>query len=562
MMYNCTHHHFLLFFFFFRHEAEVDIAMLSPGMGSLCNSHLGLDNLESNWATYDTSGLETTDPGMGAFSGYHNRESFTTRDIRAGAELFISYGDAWFRSREKKFGPVPHQKNYIFAERFLIRWHKIANKLTASSVNSSGDEVKKDLWQMIRSWPWKSRSLAALPTSLEGVSVANEIGLKGAELEGSVRSPEWLREHGKCIEHIEIKQSTIPQAGRGAFIKRFIQKGDVIAPAPLIHLPYKDTLYMYTPDSGKTPSSDNNRTTDIIGEQLLLNYCYGHKQSSILLCPYSNGVPYINHNHQTPNARIVWPERPLVQNSTWLDQTVEYIDEHLNAVAFEFDIVATRDIQPSEEVLIDYGHKWEEAWNERVSTWTPETDLVDSSRFNCIDEESCLITPPIRTQEEQSDNPYPETLSLYCYFNLTDEREDETSFDWDSELVSWCGVLFKWFACLYLSDMKNICICFYLKDDWKQVGLMNKYNCTILERQLNDGNKYTYTVELSLLFEDDDEEEDDEDDSALVILNNVPQWGIVFVNNPYTSHMHRRGAFRHHMAIPDDIFPESWKNLL
>jgi len=217
---------------------------------------------------------------MGAFSGYHNRESFTARDIRAGAELFISYGENWFRSREKKFGPVPHQKNYIFAERFLVRWHRIANKLNAatSSSNSSGD-VKKDLWHMIRSWPWNSRSLAALPTSLEGVSVAKEIGLKGAELEGSVRRPEWLREQGKCIDNLEIKQSTIPQAGRGAFAKRFIQKGDVIAPAPLIHLPYKDTLQMYNPDSGNTPSSDNNRTTDIIGEQLLLNYCFGHKQA-------------------------------------------------------------------------------------------------------------------------------------------------------------------------------------------------------------------------------------------------------------------------------------------
>jgi len=94
---------------------------------------------------------------------------------------------------------------------------------------------------------------------------------------------------------------------------------------------------------------------------------------------------------------------------------------------------------------------------------------------------------------------------------------------------------------------------------------MNKYNCTILERQLNDRDKYTYTVELSLPFDEDDsedDEEDDDEDSALVILNKVPQWSIVFVNNPYTGPMHRRGAFRHHMMIPGDMFPESWKNLM
>ena len=411
--------------------------MLSPGMGTLCNSHLGLDNVDSNLATYDISGLERTDPGVGAFSGYHNRESFTTRDIRAGAELFISYGVNWFRSREEKFGLIPHQKNYIFAERFLLRWHRIANKLIATKKSSSNsDEVKEDLWHMIRSWPWKSRSLAALPTSLEGVSIAKEIGLKGAELEGSVRSPEWLRKYGKCIDNIEVKLLPIHIVGRGAFVKRFIQKGNVIAPAPLLHIPYKDTLLMYNSDSGKTPSSDNNRTTDIIGEQLLLNYCFGHKHSTILLCPYSNGVPYINHNHQSPNARIVWPERPLVQNSTWLDQNIDYIDEHLSSVAFEFDIVAIRDLQPGEEVLIDYGQEWEEAWNEHVSNWVPETYHVDSSMFNCIDDKSCMSTPPIRTKEEQLDEPYPENLSLFCFFNETDERMDETSFDWDSKLVS------------------------------------------------------------------------------------------------------------------------------
>jgi len=93
---------------------------------------------------------------------------------------------------------------------------------------------------------------------------------------------------------------------------------------------------------------------------------------------------------------------------------------------------------------------------------------------------------------------------------------------------------------------------------------MNKYNCTILERHLNDGDKYAYTVELTLPFDEDDseddEDEDDEDDSVLVVLNNLPQWGIVFVNNPYSSPMHRRGAFRHYMVIPDDMMPESWKN--
>ena len=33
------------------------------------------------------------------------------------------------------------------------------------------------------------------------------------------------------------------------------------------------------------------------------------------------------------------------------------------------DFVATRDIQPDEEILIDYGIEWEKAWDEHVTAW-------------------------------------------------------------------------------------------------------------------------------------------------------------------------------------------------
>ena len=35
------------------------------------------------------------------------------------------------------------------------------------------------------------------------------------------------------------------------------------------------------------------------------------------------------------------------------------------------DVVATRDIQPDEEVFIDYGEEWEVAWGDHVQNWKP-----------------------------------------------------------------------------------------------------------------------------------------------------------------------------------------------
>jgi hypothetical protein len=40
----------------------------------------------------------------------------------------------------------------------------------------------------------------------------------------------------------------------------------------------------------------------------------------------------------------------------------------------------------------------------------------------------------------------------------------------------------------------------------------------------------------------------------------VPRHTIAFSDRPYTTDMHLPNAFRHPMMIPDDIFPEAWRN--
>lgn len=67
-----------------------------------------------------------------------------------------------------------------------------------------------------------------------------------------VRSMEWLKENGACIDSIVADKSRIIQAGYGAFATRRIKKGDIISPVPVVqirreHLDIYDTTNLENP---------------------------------------------------------------------------------------------------------------------------------------------------------------------------------------------------------------------------------------------------------------------------------------------------------------------------
>lgn len=311
-----------------------------------------------------------------------------------------------------------------------------------------------------------------------------------------------------------------------------------MAPAPLVHIPYKDAVSWFgemKDDNGMnilTAEGFTMRNTDDVrGKQLLLNYCFGHSKSTLLLCPYGSGTTYINHNRKSPNVKITWTEenKAMIHNSTWLSESVDFLEDQMSP-GLEFDYVAMRDIQPGEEVTLDYGKEWEDAWNSHVKNWKPlegAVDFIDASQLNCLDDDECKDAPAVRTYTEQENNPYPDNIWIWCYFSYEDERE----MIWDIEL-----------------------------DEWRNWGRFNgsnkfKYPCTPLSRK--DATR-TYSVELTVPVYDDYMVQVD---NLQVEVQNVPRWAIQFVNAHYTSDMYLSNAFRHEMMIPDSIFPKTWKNL-
>jgi len=190
--------------------------------------------------------------------------------------------------------------------------------------------------------------LAQIMSSIQTESPQTVIRTIAKEMGTTPRSVDWIVENGLCVENLVMGRSRIPQAGHGAIAQYPIAKGEMVVPAPLLHIADKDVLAIY--------DEDGNRK----GTQLLMNYCFGHNESSLLLCPNTNAI-LINHcstrrgqcGPEGPNAEYRWASGWDKDTDKWLEKSFDYIaSQRQRGLAME--IVAIRDIQPGDEVCLHY----------------------------------------------------------------------------------------------------------------------------------------------------------------------------------------------------------------
>ena len=98
-----------------------------------------------------------------------------------------------------------------------------------------------------------TRLANALPKSLDDAKVAAKKGSAEISVPNKVRSLEWLKENGMCIDNLVSARSRIIQAGQGAFATRRIKKGEVIAPLPVVQISRKH-LEIYDADNEERPT--------------------------------------------------------------------------------------------------------------------------------------------------------------------------------------------------------------------------------------------------------------------------------------------------------------------
>jgi len=162
---------------------------------------------------------------------------------------------------------------------------------------------------------------------------------------------------GHCLSDIYVDESTIPLAGKGVFANRDFKKGEIVSISPILLMPRK---------SVSDESSHSN--------SVLINYLYTTNYSNVGILPLGTGV-VINHPPKkgAENVAVEWyywtEKKGDVSKKEHTRLTHESPVEKLISSEFSpLDMAyrATKDIVEGEEIFMDYGDEWFDAWHAHV----------------------------------------------------------------------------------------------------------------------------------------------------------------------------------------------------
>ncbi len=524
-------------------EGNHTTTLFSPGVGTIANHHSGYYNID--WFQAGVLLRERQDgvveegkasPGRGAFTNYFNLTMRAVQNIPAGMELFANLGDVFDDDREDLYQDRINRLDYDEAEDILAKIATFMSKYEKEMKGSFQQDVLDFILDtMVEEVGGKRGKVlrSLLPQTPAKVRKAIEAG--GAFMYRNrdlVKSIEWLETHGLCVDYLRSGTSTIPHAGRGAFASRSFKEGDLIAPMPMIPILAEDILDMfmiteYTDEGGQVGITyDRERP---IGQQLLTNYAFGHAESSLLMVPTSPMVNLINHA-SSPNARIMWSAHDHVG----FDHGIHDIDfREWNMAEVDpqliFLLIADRDIQEGEEIFIDYGPSWEDAWQEhliRFDEYLDTAGVVWPRRSE--DARVEFKNKPYPTDLKRKQIPYPPSSFTACFLETDTVADGQPKDNAEGqEIFQWVGP-------------KSY-------EDFEGQSLMV---CDLQSSQFNETSGYTYTVLTRFKGSTD-----------IVEVKGVPHSAIILLEKPYMSDMHTFGAFRHWIEIPDEMFPQAWRDL-
>ena len=394
--------------------------------------------------------------------------------------------------------------------------------------------------------PQEARDFNEMMSQVKRPTYHDEYAMSLARRTVFNRSVEWIQTNGRCLDNIYPKESTLPQAGQGAFAARYLPRGSIVVPVPLlVQIPDKSVLTIYRHE--KTVDVSTGGTASYrslfdqpISKQLIMNYCFGHSKSTLLLCPATN-ANLINHcsssssqiqmnngksgqqcDERGPNAELRWATEFDPETSEWLGLSLEEIKARVRKGhrGLSLEIVATRDIQAGDEIFIDYGTEWEAAWKHHLATWKPPPARNDHDvGFVPVTDMNQNITTYLRTEEERRDDPYPSHVRIGCFLHgfyhpcTVLGREDTTEPAVGDE------------------PLQRLPVFQVRIQKWPDGGGVRE-----LGYKWQPAENSVVTT-LSIRF-------------------------IRFFPGPYSSDQHLPGTFRKNIGIRDDMWPDQWKNLV
>eukprot|EP00522_Entomoneis_paludosa_P006884 CAMPEP_0172439204 /NCGR_PEP_ID=MMETSP1065-20121228/265_1 /TAXON_ID=265537 /ORGANISM="Amphiprora paludosa, Strain CCMP125" /LENGTH=625 /DNA_ID=CAMNT_0013187853 /DNA_START=20 /DNA_END=1897 /DNA_ORIENTATION=- len=524
-------------------EGNISTSPYFPGIGALGNYHSLISN--ADWllaASLLREREDITEPGRphlsrGAITNLYNVTMKATQPIPAGMEIFPDFGDMWDKDDSTPYQDKFSRKDFVEADKVVDRIVDFYDRFQ----DEMSEDLKEDMLDFML-----DKVLATAggmrATTIKALIPQNYRKLKSVQEAGGtylyrnrnlLKKPKWFEKNAICVDNIYSAKSTVPEAGRGAFASRDVVKGEVISIVPTILFGKKDLMKMY--DIVSVPDEEDKSKNKIaydkfkpLGQQLGLNYAFGHPESTFLFLPTAPAVHLINHK-SSPNAKLQWSNHKVMYNdqATW-DHTVEEV-QNFKSNMIVLEIEASEDIKKGDEIFIDYGPEWVEAWEKYESMW--EAKYKDKEwPLKAEDVRLTFKDKPYPVAREEGTDVIPAGVEIACYVKTTTVPDGTVAQTEDGQDI------WMWDGPREYSDYSG--------------SLLTM--CDLLDRHDDGFGSFNYTVTTKT-----------RSNGQIFVsqVKEVPHVAVTVIDSPYTSDIHMKDAFRHYIGLPDEIFPQNWRDL-
>mmetsp|Transcript_16208 Transcript_16208/g.22956 ORF Transcript_16208/g.22956 Transcript_16208/m.22956 type:complete len:598 (+) Transcript_16208:37-1830(+) len=340
-----------------------------------------------------------------------------------------------------------------------------------------------------------------------------------------------------CLDNVKIGETQVENAGKGLIAAKSIAKEEIVLSSPVVPIHRRDLFG--DGFSNPNPSGINNY-------QLMLNYALGHGDSDLLLLPYGPFVNYINGSggsagqkanavlrwHKTGEKEIDAPRRLQFHHHELFGEYAKTVTE-THGKGLVVDIVALDTIGAGEEIFLDYGKAWAQAYEDHVKRYQPPSN---ASTYRTADQwfNNKKLNPHpefLKTVEELKTEPYPDNLQTICYYD-SDAKIVKVDEETNTNYAVWED-----------DSLPHECI----------------RPCNILERYPDpeEEGEMLYTAEM-MHFEGEENYWFCNMTSGRHIARDLDFDGILIVDKPYSHDIFLEQALRHEIGVPDDFYPREW----
>ncbi len=267
--------------------------------------------------------------------------------------------------------------------------------------------------------------------------------------------------------------------------------------------------------------------------------------------------------HNRPNAQYRWAKWDEATD-TWLNKTIAQMEQD-GGRGLSMEIVATRDIEVGEEVFVDYGVNWEEAWDKHLQNWkpptydgNPEKEEEEWTSATKLNKEllPLKLAPNLNAEHISLDSR--NVLFTGCLYHEDDdgfwrfvENEGGNNASWENQSID---ELITGYGRPYGKQFKT--------DEDVAYSDGSFWPCVVFRREISissDKVEESYTVRITQSHVH--ETTVWEKMKLPCIISSYPRASIRHFYKPYESDIHLPGVFRHHIElVPEDMFPEIWKD--